>query len=470
MPPASDRTFSYDERREAGDREFPAPYLVVALECARPLVPPARLSVAEVDEVSIGRGPERGHSRHSRDGRAVLRVDIPDGWMSSEHARLDREAGQWWLSDCGSKNGTYLDGRRIDRAPLPDRALIEAGGTIFLHRSDAMRSFREPADVVLDGGPRRPDPLATLSIGYARELAALRRVVVADVPIVLSGETGTGKEVIARTVHELSGRAGPFVAINCGALPASLIESELFGYRKGAFSGATEDRPGLIRTANFGTLFLDEIAELPEPSQVKLLRVLQESEVMPIGGTQPVKVDIRVVSATHQDLAARVEQGSFRKDLWARLAGFLLHLPPLRERREDLGALIATLLPRVAGDAATDLRLQRAAGRALFVYDWPLNIRELEQALAAAVALAPAGEIALAHLPPPLRAAAAAAPTTAAAAVPRTADDDELRGRLMELLTRHQGNVSAVARDLGKARVQIRRWCRRFKLDPDDYR
>jgi transcriptional regulator of acetoin/glycerol metabolism len=174
-----------------------------------------------------------------------------------------------------------------------------------------------------------------------------------------------------------------------------------------------------------------------------------------------------VVSATHQDLAARVEQGTFRKDLWARLAGFQLRLPPLRERREDLGALVAILLPRAAGDAAAELRFQRAAGRALFLYDWPLNIRELEQALAAAVALAAGGEIALVHLPPPVRAAADSEP---AAAAPSGSEDDELRGRLMELLTRHKGNVSAVARDLGKARVQIRRWCKRFRLDPADYR
>ncbi|HTM19668.1 MAG TPA: FHA domain-containing protein, partial [Kofleriaceae bacterium] len=263
---------------------------MVALECARPLVPPARLSVAEVDEVSIGRGADRGHRRITEEGRAVLRIDIPDGWMSSDHLRLRREAGDWMVADSRSKNGTYLRGQRIERAPLADGDLIEAGGSIFLFRSEVKRSFREPADVVFEPAPRRADPLATLSIPYARDLAALRRVVVADVPVVLTGETGTGKEVIARTVHELSGRPGAFVAINCGALPASLIESELFGYRKGAFSGATEDRPGLIRSAHHGTLFLDEIAELPEPSQVALLRVLQEREVLPVGATRAVPV------------------------------------------------------------------------------------------------------------------------------------------------------------------------------------
>ena len=157
----------------------------------------------------------------------------------------------WLIADAGSKNGTYLGGRRIERAPLADGDLIEAGGTIFLFRTEARRSFREPADVVLDPAARKADPLATLSIPYARDLAALRRVVVAEVPIVLLGETGTGKEEVAKLLHRRSARAGgPFVKVNCAAIPAELFESEFFGHRRGAFTGAIADRDGRFRVAH----------------------------------------------------------------------------------------------------------------------------------------------------------------------------------------------------------------------------
>ncbi len=251
--------------------------------------------------------------------------------------------------------------------------------------------------------------------------------------------------------------------LNCGALAPTIIESELFGHRKGAFSGATEARPGFVRAAEGGTLFLDEVAELPEPSQVKLLRVLQEKEVVPVGETDAVKVDVRVVAATHQDLPARVARGLFRQDLFARLAGFAVDLPPLRSRREDIGLLVAALLPRIAGDGASTIKLERATGRMLFNYTWPLNIRELEQALAAAVALADGAEIGPEHLPPAVRG-------EESQREPLSEGDVDLRTQLVKLLETHRGNVSAIARDLGKARVQVRRWCKRFGLNVDDYR
>jgi transcriptional regulator with PAS, ATPase and Fis domain len=170
------------------------------------------------------------------------------------------------------------------------------------------------------------------------------RIAPSSVPLLVRGETGTGKELMARAIHEASERRGAFVPVNCGALPRDLLESELFGHRRGAFTGASGDRSGLVRRAHRGTLFLDEIAELPPDSQVALLRVLQEGEVRPVGACEEITVDVRIVAATHQDLRERIASGRFREDLYARIAGFEITMPPLRERREDLGMLIATLL------------------------------------------------------------------------------------------------------------------------------
>ncbi len=463
----SDNTISYTEDPSQVGKSFVAPYLVIAMECAHPLAASTRISIAEVEHVILGRGAARGHQRFSSEGHPTLRIQLEDSWMSSDHAHLHGAGEDWTLSDAGSKNGTFVNGARITAQTLVDGDVIEVGNSLFLFRCAVTRRFREPADLELSQATCESPALATLSIPLAREFAALARVAASRVPIVVLGETGTGKEVIARTVHQLSERRGRFTAINCGALPQALIESELFGYHRGAFSGATEDRLGLIRAADGGTVFLDEIAELSEPSQVKLLRVLQENEVVPLGATRPVAVDIRVVAATHQDLAERVEQGKFRKDLLARLGGFVITLPPLRDRREDIGILVAALLPRIAGDRATGLRFQRAAARRLFAHDWPLNIRELEQALSAAVALADGGpQITTEHLP---RLAVAAAPTSPSSPIGDNRDL-ELRARLVALLETHHGNISAVAREMAKARNQIRRWCRKFLIDPEQFR
>jgi transcriptional regulator of acetoin/glycerol metabolism len=218
-----------------------------------------------------------------------------------------------------------------------------------------------------------------------------------------------------------------------------------------------------VRRAHGGTLFLDEIAKLPEGSQVALLRVLQEGEVRPIGASNAVKVNIRVVAATHQDIPARIADGRFRQDLYARLAGFQMALPALRDRREDLGTLIAAILPRVA-PAPECITLHRAAARALFRYAWPLNIRELEQALRTAVALTDTGEIRLEHLSEAIRTYVS---LSLAALRP---EERVLRERMIELLREHGGNVSAVGRAMGKAPIQIRRWCHRMQIELSRFR
>jgi transcriptional regulator with PAS, ATPase and Fis domain len=454
-----DRTLSYVDDRGDDEQSFVAPYVVVALECERPLVMPARLSLVEVDRAMIGRADERGWRRLSEEGIPTLRVGLPDGWMSGRHASLHRlSGGTWLLRDEGSKNGTFVNGQPIREQALIDGDLVEAGSTLFLFRDRVRRRLREMPD--LDAGlvGAAHPALLTLNLELARALAPLARLGPAGVSIVLGGESGTGKELTARAIHDLSRRTGTFVALNCGALPEALVEGELFGARKGAYSGANEDRPGLVRAAHRGTLFLDEIADLPLASQVKLLRVLQEGEVTPLGATSPVAVDVRVIAASHRSLPELVERGGFRADLYARLAGAHVALCPLRQRREDIGLLIAVLLRRLLGPRADAVRLEREAGRALFLHGWPRNVRELEQTLRSATALASGLRIAPADLPVEVRGRAVAD------------GDQDARAALVRLLVEHGGNISAVAREMGKARVQIRRWCRRFGIDPDAYR
>ncbi|MCC6856949.1 MAG: sigma-54-dependent Fis family transcriptional regulator [Bryobacterales bacterium] len=243
-----------------------------------------------------------------------------------------------------------------------------------------------------------------------RVLEMASRVAQRDSTVLIRGETGTGKELLARAIHHSSRRASrPFVTINCGAIPKELLESELFGYTRGAFSGAYAAKPGRIEMADGGTLFLDEVGELPLDMQVKLLRLLQHGEVDKIGSTSTQVVDVRVIAATHRNLQAMIEDGAFREDLYYRLAVVPLELPPLRERREDIPELVQHLFRRVKErhDVAS-LRLSpRAAGR-FASYRWPGNIRELENVIERMVVLASGDEITEADLPPELQAPAPA--------------------------------------------------------------
>jgi DNA-binding NtrC family response regulator len=453
-----------------GEAVVYGPHLLVLLECDRPLAGSARFSLEGVDRVTLGRGDSRSVSRRRDAGVVTLDVRVPGRWMSSAHGRLVRIGSSWALEDTESRNGVHVDGGRVERVVLEPRQHFELGHTFF--RID-------PALATLAGSSRDVDTAREKSHGpttfngdFAAHLAALGALARSDVSLLLLGASGTGKEVVARWIHEASQRSGPLVAVNCGAIPASLVESQLYGHVKGAYSGAVRDEAGLVRTASGGTLFLDEIADLPEVSQAALLRVLQEREVVPVGATRPVKVDVRVIAATHEPLEQLVAQGVFRADLFARLAGFVSTLPPLCERRDDIGILVAVLLRRVAGERAESIVLARDVGRCLLEYDWPHNVRELEQALAAAVALAQDGRIERSHLPAPmlrgpLRAQRSDSPPSADGMSDR---DRRLRLDLLAELARHRGNVSNVARAMGKERMQIHRWCRRFGIDPTVYR
>ena len=222
-----------------------------------------------------------------------------------------------------------------------------------------------------------------------------------DSTILVTGESGAGKEVLAKYIHEISVRSdGPFVSINCGALPESLLESELFGHTKGSFTGAHRDKQGLFVAARGGTFFMDEVGEMSPATQVKLLRVLQEREVIPVGATEPVPVDVRIVAATNRDLEEEIRRGGFRSDLYYRLNVITVHLPPLRDRGEDVPLLASFFLERFAGGRGKETpRLSQEAIDALASYDWPGNVRELENALERAAVLTADGEIQVSALP-----------------------------------------------------------------------
>ena len=358
-------------------------HLFLALECDRPLALPARYCLGGLSEVGIGRGAER--SAVIEQDRLLLKV--AGGRMSSSHARLARSGGTWFVEDQDSKNGTLVNGLPVRRAELADGDLIELGGTFLLFRSALAVPAGSPA--ILDGSELRPpsDGLATLGFTLGVDMSRLVDIAGSKVPVVVGGETGTGKEVVARAIHQLSRRRGPLQALNCAALAPTLVE----------------DLPGLIAGASGGTLFLDHVGDLPLPAQGALLRVIQESEVLPAGATRPVKVDLRLVCATHRDLQALVAEGKFRADLLARIGGFSITLPPLQERREDLGLIISVLLRKAAPERADRITFSYEAGRALLRYSWPLNVRELEKCLSAAVVLARDGTVMLEHLPEAVR-------------------------------------------------------------------
>jgi two-component system response regulator PilR (NtrC family) len=283
-------------------------------------------------------------------------------------------------------------------------------------------------------------------------------------PVYISGESGSGKELAARLIHALGARSDqPFVAVNCGAIPENLLESEFFGYRRGAFTGADADKDGFFQAADGGTLFLDEVADLPLAMQVKLLRVIQEKRVRKIGGTVEDAADVRVICATHQNLARRVDSGNFRQDLYYRLAVIELHMPPLRDRREDIPLLAQAALQRRSGAGERRFRLSQAALEALCRYDFPGNVRELENILERAMALCASDSIG----PEDLQ--IAPSPPEAPAAHARWPLQDYLdtveREAIVEALEKTRYNRTAAAKLLGVTFRSLRYRMERLGID-----
>jgi transcriptional regulator with PAS, ATPase and Fis domain len=299
---------------------------------------------------------------------------LQDAQVSRFHCRLHaREDGTVWLRDLGSRNGSLVDGVRVVEIELSPGARITLG-------TQALRIERQGVMAALDALPGMVarDPI------MAPVVALLRKAAPSRLPVTLRGETGTGKEVAARALHALSPRAqGPFIAINCGAIAADLAEAELFGHERGAFTGAIASAPGAFGAADGGTLFLDEIGELPLSLQVKLLRALESDEVKPVGAARSRKVDVRILCATHRDLRKLVQGGEFREDLFYRLQGVEIVLPPLRARPRDILAIAEKVLAR----EAEGVTLTAEARSALLSHPWPGNARELIHTLRLALLL-----------------------------------------------------------------------------------
>jgi DNA-binding NtrC family response regulator len=459
-------TLSSTENEAVRREEGVASHLYLALESDRPAAGGLRLCLESIDEVLFRRGEARACDVDAGARRATL--TLPDARVSSSHARLLRRDQGFVVEDTGSTNGTFVAGARIKSQPLASDEILQIGGAFLTVRVDeptpeGTPTLRDTAAFRVDHPAR-----ATLIPRVASELASVVVIGAAKLSILVVGETGSGKEVLVRTLHEASGRTGPFVAVNCGAIPESLLEGHLFGHAKGSFSGATADALGLVRAADHGTLFLDEIGDLRPSSQAALLRVLQEREVLPVGGTRPVKVDVRVLSATHHRVDLEGERGAFRPDLYARLSGYVHRMLPLRERLPDLGVLIASVLARIDAERAPSIRLSPHLSNAMFRHTWPLNIRELHNLLEAAMILAPDGVLRREHAP---QLGLTAAPLRSPAASARQRNDDEQTKRaLLDALRAHHGNVSKVAHALGRTRMQIHRWMKRYGVDVDVYR
>ncbi len=326
-------------------------------------------------------------------------LQISDETVSRNHCRIFREADHFLIKDLESTNGTFVNRVRVREAFLKPDCTIQLGKSEL-----RFQPIDERVRVVPSTNHRLGDLIGRNA--RMREIyAILEKIAPTDATLVIEGETGTGKEVVARTIHQTSHRKdGPFMVFDCGAVPENLIESELFGHEKGAFTGAITTRQGVFEMANGGTVFLDELGELAVDLQPKLLRVLEQREVKRVGGHKPIKVDVRVVAATNRDLEAEVAAGRFREDLFYRLSVVRLILPPLRKRKEDLPLLVDHFLTQAKYNRVRDggqkiAGLSRAALDKLLEYDWPGNVRELANVIERAVSFADTDTVEVRDLP-----------------------------------------------------------------------
>jgi sigma-54 dependent transcriptional regulator, acetoin dehydrogenase operon transcriptional activator AcoR len=439
-----------------GEQRDRAVLLVVGSADSPALPARTRLQIAG-DDLFVGRRAEG-----VPEGANVAVLD--DGLVSSQHARITRVVGGHDLEDLGSKNGTWVDNQRIDeKVRLRDGALIFFGNHVAVFRMVSQIELEAiKAELVAPFGP-----VATASPALAVACDRLRRLSASEGELLILGETGAGKEVYARAVHQASGRKGRFVAINCAAIPRELVESELFGYRQGAHSTAHQAKAGLIEEAEGGTLFLDEIGEMTPEAQIKILRFLQDRELTPLGSTRPRQMDVRIVAATNRTAAGPGKGPSgLRDDIVGRLGAAPIYLPPLRNRVEDLGVLTAHFL----GRASSTAKFEQPAFRALALHGWPLNVRELEKIISTAAVLTGGDKpIALRDLPEPI-ARVLSAPAGTGAGVRRTSGPSPTPAQIEESLRRYEGNVADVSRELGKHRAAVWRWIKKFGLDPQKFR
>jgi len=382
-------------------------------------------------------------------------VVLLDPAVSRRHLQITSRASALEVVDLSSRNGTFVDGRRISSARVSAGSVIRVGSS-FLVVTRTEEAWQDPdVEGPLVGG---------LAVAPARRTLGL--VGPTELSVMILGETGTGKEVVARLTHALSGRSGPFVAINCAALPEHLVESELFGHVRGAFTGADRARQGLLAQADGGTVFLDELGELPLIAQAKLLRVLEDNLVRPVGAERATRVDLRFVSATNVKLPVAIDEGRFRADLFARLAAVEVRLPALRERREDIPALVAFLAARAR---VGPLRLSPDALEAMLIHGWPHNIRELDNVVRA-VALR-GTSVELHALPSDLQARLRVARAgSVMAPSPLVKEMVDVRERVIDALRAEGGNVRRAADSLGMGRGHLYRILKRLALEPSAFR
>ncbi len=401
---------------------------------------------------------ERRLLRLGRDDGMDIVVD--DAQASRQHAEIWRTGPLFLIKDLQSTNGVYVNGAKVQETALQPGDLIRIGESlaVFCYLPGETAAFRELAPGLF-GGPN----LAPL-IERAAQAAS------SHLPVVLEGETGTGKEVFARALHALSGRKGPMLAVNCAGFTENIAAAELFGYRKGAFTGADENHIGQIRAAQGGTLMLDEVVDLPASVQAKLLRVLQEREVLPVGDVRPQPIDVRFVAAAQVSLAAAVAEGRFRPDLRARLEGLVLSIPPLRDRPAEIVPLFMHLLRKYAG--ASSPSVQATLLERLHAHRWPMNVREMD-ALVQRLLVLRAGRpiLKLSHLLEALPELGAASSAGGAPAAPNRKErkgtgysEAEIQA-FVAALERHGGNISRAASELKITRQKAYRLLQAYRPD-----
>ncbi len=421
----------------------------------------------------ITHGPERGRlivlpasKEPARIGRAPsCEVVIDDPSLSRVHATIRCVLGEHYVRDEGSRNGTLRNGSAVDFAsPLTDGDRLTLGNVRlrFTRGGDGEPRLltSQPAGVVSRGGAAVRRVAMTPALRGVFDQA--ERAAKSSLSVLILGETGAGKEILAETIHESSPRANKeLLSINCAALTESLLEAELFGHERGAFTGAVSARPGLLEAADGGTLFLDEVGELPLATQAKLLRVLEDKRVLRVGARSHKSVDVRFIAATNQNLERRVADGSFRRDLFFRLNAITLTLPPLRARKEDILVLAQTFLDEANAVAGGPARtLSEEAKQALLRHTWPGNARELRNAIERAVVLSTSSVIPRSALPPSvLEPTAAPASTPGREPVPSSrrpvlsdAVEHAERERILAVLEEQGGNQTAAAEALGISR------------------
>jgi DNA-binding NtrC family response regulator len=427
------------------------------------LTPSARFALVVLDGAQVGLSLEIDGSRAGPllvgQGEAC-ELRLADARASRRHAAFDLAERALRITDLSSTNGTFVNGALVIEGLLRGGEIVRIGQTSI--RVDLVVQ----ATMVAVSPAARFGRLIGASAPMRRLYPLLERLSASDVSVIIEGETGTGKELLAESLHERGRRAsGPFVVLDCTALTPSLAESELFGHERGAFTGAVSARKGVFEQAHGGTLFIDEIGELPAALQPKLLRALERSEVRPIGGTRTVRVDVRVLSATHRNLDAEVQAGRFREDLFHRLAVARIELPALRRRKGDIAPLARAFAQQMNGAAAA---LPESLLRSWEDYGWPGNVRELRNSVARRLAL---GELASTGEGSRHGSALQAEPATAAEGAlerivglglsfpaARQQVIEELERRYVErVLAEHDGNVSRAAEASGIARRQFQR-------------